>query len=308
MKKAPPTRPSSPALPTRPRAAPESSPARPRSADPTETLAAIGPVARSSVVDAVADRLRNEILAGRIAAGSRLPSERELSLALGVNRLTLRAALARLEAMGLVNTRHGSGTEVASWRERAGLETLPMVLSSLSPGEPAWIELLTSLFEIRRVLSAEAVALAALRRTEDDLATMERIAAEQTSRLGDALAYARGDVAFQRALAHAARNVGLELLLNTFTRFPEEQPDLVASMYDNREEAIAYYAVIVQLVRSGEAETARTLVRDALLAMDDAWLVRHGYKRADKGDKSDKVGVKPAKGAGPRAHGPSKGR
>src|SRR6476659_5858750 len=128
-------------------------------ADPTETLAAIGPVARSSVVDAVSDRLRNEILAGRIAAGSRLPSERELSLALGVNRLTLRAALARLEAMGLVSTRHGSGTEVAAWRERAGLEALPMVMSSLQQGEPAWIELLTSLLEVRRILAAEAVAL-----------------------------------------------------------------------------------------------------------------------------------------------------
>src|SRR5450631_1889322 len=99
----------------------------PPSSDVAETLAVLGPVARSSVVDAVADRLRGEILAGRLAPGVRLPSERELSLALGVNRLTLRAALARLEAMGLVTTRHGSGTEVAAWRERAGLEALPMV-------------------------------------------------------------------------------------------------------------------------------------------------------------------------------------
>jgi len=71
------------------------SPAPAAATDPSETLAVLGPVARSSVVDAVADRLRNEILAGRLAAGSRLPSERELSLALGVNRLTLRAAPAR---------------------------------------------------------------------------------------------------------------------------------------------------------------------------------------------------------------------
>src|SRR5687767_11634959 len=129
--------------------------------DPADTLAAIGPVARSSVVDAVADRLRNEILAGRVAAGSRLPSERELALALGVNRLTLRAALARLEALGLVSTRHGSGTEVISWRERAGLEALPMVMSSLEREEPAWLELLASMQEVRRVLVAETVALAA---------------------------------------------------------------------------------------------------------------------------------------------------
>ncbi|HWL89477.1 MAG TPA: GntR family transcriptional regulator, partial [Polyangiaceae bacterium] len=52
-----------------------------------ETLAAIGPIARSSVVDAVADRLQDEILSGRLVAGARLPSEREFSLALGVNRL-----------------------------------------------------------------------------------------------------------------------------------------------------------------------------------------------------------------------------
>src|SRR5713101_6771827 len=71
-----------------------------------ETLAAIGPIARSSVVDAVADRLQDEILSGRLVAGARLPSEREFSLALGVNRLTLRAALARLEALGLIVTRH----------------------------------------------------------------------------------------------------------------------------------------------------------------------------------------------------------
>ena len=52
------------------------------------------------------------------------PPSASASLALGVNRLTLRASLARLEALGLITTRHGAGTVVASWRERAGLETL----------------------------------------------------------------------------------------------------------------------------------------------------------------------------------------
>src|SRR5687767_12967576 len=175
-------------------------PATPSPSDPAETLATIGPVARSSVVDAVADRLRNEILAGRLAAGSRLPSERELSLALGVNRLTLRAALARLEAMGLVSTRHGSGTEVISWRERAGLEALPMVMSSLEREEPAWLELLASMQEVRRILVAETVALAAERHTEEDLEVIRRLIDEQQKNLPDVLAFARGDLAIQRAI------------------------------------------------------------------------------------------------------------
>jgi DNA-binding FadR family transcriptional regulator len=229
------------------------------------------------VVDAVADRLRGEILAGRLAAGSRLPSERELSLALGVNRLTLRAALARLEAMGLVTTRHGSGTEVAPWRERAGLEALPMVMGSLDPTEPAWVELLTSMLEIRRILAAEAVALAAVRHTTEDLAAMKRIAEEQQTRLHDPLAFARGDLDFQRALLRAARNVGFELILNSFARFPEEQPALVATLYDRREDSLGFYNAVMELVRAGDGRAARTAVQMALAAIDDDWLRRHGH-------------------------------
>lgn len=246
-------------------------------ADPSATLAAIGPVARSSVVDTVADRLRNEILAGRIAAGSRLPSERELSLALGVNRLTLRAALARLEAMGLVSTRHGSGTEVVSWRERAGLEALPMVLRSLERDEPAFLELLASLLEVRRILVSEGVALAAERHTEADIEAMKQVVAQQKLNLPDPLAFARGDLALQRVLVRAARNVGLELILNSFMRFPDEQPEIVAQMYDRREESMPFYDVLVELVRSGNGEAARSALRSAFNAMDHDWLSRHGY-------------------------------
>jgi GntR family transcriptional regulator, transcriptional repressor for pyruvate dehydrogenase complex len=267
-------------------------------ADPTETLAAIGPVARSSVVDAVSDRLRNEILAGRIAAGSRLPSERELSLALGVNRLTLRAALARLEAMGLVSTRHGSGTEVVSWRDRAGLEALPMVMNSLDRDEPAFLELLASLLEIRRVLVSEGVALAAERHTEEDIAAMKQIAAEQHKNLSDPLAFARGDLALQRVIVRAARNVGFELILNSFSRFPEEQPELVAELYDRREQALPFYDILVELVRAGDGEAARHALRTAFNAMDEEWLSRHGYHAMGHGDRSGKGDKARAKTAG----------
>jgi GntR family transcriptional regulator, transcriptional repressor for pyruvate dehydrogenase complex len=262
---------------------------RTASSDPTETLAAIGPVARLSVVDAVSDRLRNEILAGRIAAGSRLPSERELSLALGVNRLTLRAALARLEALGLVATRHGSGTEVVSWRDRAGLDALPMVLSSLDRDEPAFLQLLASLLEIRRVLVSEGVALAAERHTEDDIAQMRAIAAEQKNNLPDPMAFARGDLALQRVIVRAARNVGLELILNSFTALPDEHPDLIAELYDRREDSLPFYDVLVELVRARDGEAARHALRTAFNAMDQEWLSRHGHKIKAEGSSKPRA-------------------
>jgi GntR family transcriptional regulator, transcriptional repressor for pyruvate dehydrogenase complex len=228
----------------------------------------LGPVARLTVVDAVADRLRGEILAGRLEPGSRLPSERELALALGVNRLTLRAALGRLEALGLIVTRHGAGTVVASWRERAGLDALPALANMLSPRDEAWHELLVSILEVRRVLAAEAVALAAVRHSPYDALMMRERAEEQRARIHDPIGMARGDVAFMRAVVRAARNVGLELILNTFARFPDEHPSLIAALYDEPERTLESYPLVITLIEQRDPDAARELVRKALEEID----------------------------------------
>jgi GntR family transcriptional regulator, N-acetylglucosamine utilization regulator len=58
----------------------------------------------------IADRLINQIEAGELSPGDRLPPERELSENLGINRMTLRRALRVLEAQGWVLRKHGVGT------------------------------------------------------------------------------------------------------------------------------------------------------------------------------------------------------
>jgi GntR family transcriptional repressor for pyruvate dehydrogenase complex len=243
--------------------------------DAAQALATIAPVARQSVVDAVADRLRGDILAGRLRPGTRLPSERELSLALGVNRLTLRASLARLEALGLIATKHGAGTVVASWRERAGLETLGTLVRGLKVADPAWHDLVRSTLEIRRILAAEAVALAAERHTEDDLGAIAACAQVVLEHADDPIAFARADLAFMRAVCKAAHNVGLELFLNTFARWPDDHPLLVAMLYDDCASASLLYSSIVDLIRSRDRELARGLARRALEELDEAWARRH---------------------------------
>ena len=257
--------------------------------DETETLSVLGPIARSSIVDAVVERIRGEILAGRLVAGARLPSERELSLALGINRLTLRAALARLEAMGLIITKHGAGTIVASWRERAGLDALGALAHALPPDDPARRELLASILEVRRVLAAEAVALAAERATKEDIAQMRAIAEAQRAHVDDPIAMARGDVQFQRAVLRAAKNVGLELMLNTFARLPDENPELVAQLYDVPSRTLEHYPLVIDLIESGAPREARDLVRAALEQMDQVLIERHGppvkKKQPKKGSK-----------------------
>jgi GntR family transcriptional repressor for pyruvate dehydrogenase complex len=240
-----------------------------------QTLATLAPVARQSVVDAVADRLRNEILSGRLRPGTRLPSERELSLALGVNRLTLRASLTRLEAMGLITTRHGAGTVVASWRERAGLEMLGTLVKGLKLADPAWHELVRSALELRRILSVEAVALAAERHTDEDIDAIATCVQVLQEHVDDPLAFARADLALMRAMCKAARSIGLELFLNTFSRWPDEHPALVSVLYDDTHTSVTIYPPVVEVLKSRNPEMARALVRRALEALDAAWARRH---------------------------------
>jgi GntR family transcriptional repressor for pyruvate dehydrogenase complex len=240
-----------------------------------QTIAALAPVARQSVVDAVADRLRSEILSGRLRPGARLPSERELSLALGVNRLTLRASLARLEALGLITTRHGAGTVVASWRERAGLEMLGTLVKGLRFADPSWHELVRSALELRRILAAEAAALAAERHDDADIDAIAACVQVLCEHTDDPLAFARADLALMRAVCKAARSIGYELFLNTFARWPDEHPQLVTVLYDDIAMSVGIYAPLVEVIKSRNPEMARTLVRRALEALDAAWARRH---------------------------------
>ncbi|MBM3144141.1 MAG: GntR family transcriptional regulator [Chloroflexi bacterium] len=61
----------------------------------------------------IAENLLSQIEAGELSPGDRLPPERELSQKLGVNRLTVRRALQKLELQGLLTRRQGAGTFIA---------------------------------------------------------------------------------------------------------------------------------------------------------------------------------------------------
>ena len=82
-----------------------------------------------STVDLCAEQLRARILDGQLTVGSRMPPERELATRFGVNRVTVRSALARLTLEGLLSVRQGRGYEVQDFQRESGPTLLPSVLS-----------------------------------------------------------------------------------------------------------------------------------------------------------------------------------
>ena len=131
------------------------------------------------------------------------------------------------------------------------------------------------MLELRRILATEAVALAAERHTPEQLEAIEKFAEEQKTRVHDPIAYARGEFALERLIIRATGNIALELVLNMFARFPDDQPDVVAALYDQREHAALFYDLMIDLIRGGDPVRARNHMRRTFEMIDADWMQRH---------------------------------
>jgi len=151
-----------------------------------------------NLTDEVVEQLATEIRGGRLTPGSRLPTEQELMVALGVSRTVVREAISALRAEGLVVTRQGSGAFVAPDPSR-----IPFRIES---DGLASIEDVINIMELRLAIEVEAAALAAERATDEQKTAIDRA----LKTIDDALT--RGDAAvtedfeFHRAIAEATGN------------------------------------------------------------------------------------------------------
>jgi DNA-binding FadR family transcriptional regulator len=157
------------------------------------------------LVDTLAARIRG----GQIAAGARLPTEAALMAEQGVSRTVVREALSQLQAAGLVQTRHGIGTFVLGAAEgaAAAFRIRPQQLSTLND--------VVAVLELRIGVETEAAGLAAMRRSERNLAVMRSAldAFEQALARGeDAVA---ADFRFHAEIARATQNSHFAGLLST---------------------------------------------------------------------------------------------
>ena len=131
---------------------------------PTDGLSPLPPADRvESVMRAIADFITRSGL----GPGARLPTERQMMEALAVGRSTVREVIRKLQALGVVESRKGSGTYLLR-PISADAVHMPLVIDTATLRD----RLLQTL-DVRRGLEVEASALAALRRTEEDLAVIE---------------------------------------------------------------------------------------------------------------------------------------
>lgn len=184
------------------RAAPRRSP---RAASPVDS-AGLQPIRRTNLSAAIADRIAEQIVAGRLAAGSRLQSERELSDLFGVGRSSIREAIKSLESRGLVEGRQGEGRFVRA-QDVAGLVRAPSGPVSVTERE------LIQLYEARTIVEPGMAALAAGRATRRDLTPLRRLLEQHELGVRKGRYGGAEDTAFHMKVAELADNPLLARLL-----------------------------------------------------------------------------------------------
>ena len=209
-----------------------------------------------AVAGRVFSRLSEEILSGRYEAGEKLPTQRTLAAELGVNMASLREALKRLEQLGLVEVRHGDAMRVTDWRARGGLDVIAHVLFAAGGLDRA---VLADVMEARRLMLAEAAALAAGRRDGDQAARLEEIA-RAIPAAPDAPAAQALDWEFFHVLVEAARNVVLLLVMNSIRGIYLQRGELFLALVAHTGELAPRYDEAARAVAGRDPDAARDAV------------------------------------------------
>lgn len=234
------------------------------------------PIERQSASAVCAAALRRAILAGEMQAGQRLPPERRLAEEFGVNRLTLRAALAQLLAVGLVTVKQGSGYTVADVARVGGLDLLPEIVE-MAREEDELLQLVSDLLNVRRSLASSVLGRLSEMADEEDFVKLEAaidqfeaIATQGKPLVGD---FVDADFAIVAAMVDGTRSPILRMCLNPVIQAVAQIKELASAMYVEPQDNLSGHRLLLSWLRNPSLAPLQTII-DELAKRDEQTIHR----------------------------------
>lgn len=144
---------------------------------------------RLPLTEQVYQVIKDGIVSGKWQIGDKLPSENELAEAFGVNRLTVRGALQKLNILGIVETRVGEGTFVLSFNFRKYIQEVAEF--TMQPEHESEIR------DFRKLVEVECARLAIATGTDKELAVLKKLS-DECSEIGKRLIESYTDKSFEK--------------------------------------------------------------------------------------------------------------
>ena len=201
----------------------------------------------------VVDKVLDLISSGSWKSGFRLPPERELSEAFGVSRTVVREAVKALEARGVLESTTGSGVSVRQADFNIVSQSLQTYMQLANRDD---FEI--RLNEVRRVLEVEMVALAAARRTPEQLEQLHQICQQMRVHGNTAKQMAELDFRLHVTMAEATQNELFKVLLAPLINQLREQIILTWQDFPRPVDVVfEQHEAVVAAVEAGDAEAGR---------------------------------------------------
>lgn len=161
---------------------------------------ALKKIEKQAVGDRVFDAIHQEIIDGAYGPGERLPSERVLSEQLGVSKSSVKVAMQRLVALGLVEMRRGEGNFIKEFAENPYLEQVREFLVEEQE--------VSKITEYRFYMEMATARLAMKRAGPENFQAMEKLLLdmEEAARQGDIVLHGRLDFEFHLEICRATQN------------------------------------------------------------------------------------------------------
>jgi GntR family transcriptional repressor for pyruvate dehydrogenase complex len=208
----------------------------------------------------VVSHVRDLIERRALKPGDRLPAERDLAIQIGVSRPTIRAGLRTLAAMGVVRSRHGSGTYIPEGPPAFNTDALSFLaaLHGFTREE---------MYEARRILEVGAAGLAAERSTSEQVATLAEEVASLFASMQDPQVFLVHDINFHRVVAAASGNPIVASLVEMVSALYYERRRETAVRASERDlrDAAEMHRRIYQAIRARDPDTARRAMHDHLM-------------------------------------------
>lgn len=205
----------------------------------------------------IAARMLAQIQEGILKPGDRLPPERALAEEYGVSRTAIREALRSLEMMGCVESHVGEGTYIKAPSLSNIVDPFSMVFAQNG-------RLGSELIEVRLILETEIAALAARRRTDQQVDMLEETITAMQADVENGGKGIESDERFHAILAEAAGNEALSVMLDMCAGMLSRTRPLTQSIKGVPRMALKDHSAICEAVRSQDEKAARRLMRTHL--------------------------------------------
>ncbi|HEU4989612.1 MAG TPA: FadR/GntR family transcriptional regulator [Gemmatimonadaceae bacterium] len=227
------------------------------------TRPAVEPVTRQSLSDRLAQRIQEMIRGGSYRPGDRLPAIMELARSFGVGHPTIREALKKLETVGMVEMRHGSGVYVTRSDDI-------LVLTAPDYAGTVTKKRLLDLVRTRMPLEIQSVTDAVRNVTAEQIGEMRRLLEQAADHATDGDVVRESNLKFHQQIALASGNLVLAQILSVLRDLFGAEQQIILGVYGLRERERHEPAGILDAIVAGDAALAATRMRQHLEGVESA--------------------------------------